>query len=53
VGGSKESKVGTVTLYGCPANAGGCYVGASSHHDGGVAFHAFVVGAGCSAVVGL
>ena len=50
VGGSKESRVGTVTLYGCPADAGGCYVCASSSR---VAFRAFVVGAGCSAVVGL
>ena len=50
VGGFKESRVGTVTLYGCPADAGGCYVGASSSR---VAFRAFVVGAGCSAVVGL
>ena len=49
VGGSKESRVGTGTLYGCPADAGGCYVGASSSR---VAFRAFVVGAGCSAVVG-
>ena len=49
VGGSKESRVGTVTLYGCPANAEVCYVGASSSR---VAFRAFVVGAGCSAVVG-
>jgi hypothetical protein len=51
VGESKESRGGTVTQNGCPAAAGGYYVGASSSRV--AFFRAVVVGAGCSAVVGL
>jgi hypothetical protein len=47
LGGSKESRGGTVTLYGYPATAKGCYVGASSSQ---VAFRAIVVESSCSVV---